>query len=32
MDTVGAPKIMYLNPTGANPTGSVLTLPRRREI
>ena len=24
MDKVGAPKIMYINPTGANPTGTIL--------
>ena len=28
----GAPKIMYINPTGANPTGTVLKLERRKEI
>merc|ERR1719471_1860082 len=32
MDAAGAPKIMYINPTGANPTGTVLTPERRREI
>jgi len=32
MDVAGAPKIMYINPTGANPTGTVLTPERRREI
>ena len=26
------PKIMYINPTGANPTGTVLPLDRRRKI
>jgi len=26
------PKILYINPTGANPTGTVLPLDRRREI
>ncbi|XP_046746072.1 kynurenine/alpha-aminoadipate aminotransferase, mitochondrial-like [Diprion similis] len=26
------PKIMYINPTGANPTGSVLPLERRKDI
>lgn len=26
------PKLMYLNPTGANPTGTVMTNQRRREI
>ncbi|KAG8230460.1 hypothetical protein J437_LFUL009949 [Ladona fulva] len=28
----GVPKLMYINPTGANPTGSVLTLERKKEI
>ena len=26
------PKFMYLNPTGANPTGTILPEDRRREI
>ncbi|XP_012262052.1 kynurenine/alpha-aminoadipate aminotransferase, mitochondrial-like [Athalia rosae] len=26
------PKIMYINPTGANPTGTVLPIERRKEI
>ncbi|KAE8748386.1 hypothetical protein FOCC_FOCC004818 [Frankliniella occidentalis] len=26
------PKVMYLNPTGANPTGTTLTTDRRRQI
>lgn len=26
------PKVMYVNPTGANPTGYNLSLGRRREI
>merc|ERR1719228_3139626 len=26
------PKFLYINPTGANPTGTVLPLDRRREI
>ena len=26
------PKFIYINPTGANPTGTVLPLDRRREI
>ena len=30
--TKGAPKFMYINPTGANPTGRVLTAERRKEI
>ena len=29
---VGTPKLMYLNPTGSNPTGAVLTPERRKEI
>ena len=32
MEVLGAPKIMYINPTGANPTGTVLTPERRKEI
>jgi kynurenine/2-aminoadipate aminotransferase len=30
--TKGAPKCIYINPTGANPTGTVLTAERRKEI
>lgn len=26
------PKLMYINPTGANPTGTVIPLERRKEI
>merc|ERR1719220_1152558 len=26
------PKVMYINPTGANPTGTVLPLDRRKQI
>lgn len=26
------PKIMYLNPTGSNPTGIVVSLERKKEI
>jgi len=28
----GCPKVLYINPTGANPTGTVLPLERRKEI
>ena len=28
----GTPKLMYLNPTGSNPTGAVLSPQRRQEI
>ena len=28
----GTPKLMYLNPTGSNPTGAVLSAARRQEI
>lgn len=28
----GVPKVIYLNPTGANPTGNVMPLERKREI
>ena len=26
------PKLLYINPTGANPTGTLLPLARRKEI
>ena len=31
-DTPCYPKFLYINPTGANPTGTVLPLDRRKEI
>jgi len=30
--TQSQPKVIYINPTGANPTGTVLTASRRKEI
>jgi len=32
MDTEDYPKFLYINPTGANPTGTVLPLDRRKQI
>ena len=32
VSSAAKPKILYINPTGANPTGTVLTADRRREI
>ncbi|KRT84152.1 hypothetical protein AMK59_903, partial [Oryctes borbonicus] len=31
-ETLKMPKIMYINPTGSNPTGTTMTLERKREI
>ncbi|XP_046394821.1 kynurenine/alpha-aminoadipate aminotransferase, mitochondrial-like [Ischnura elegans] len=31
-DRKGVPKVMYINPTGGNPTGTVLLLERKKEI
>ena len=31
-ESTNIPKFLYINPTGANPTGTVLPLERRREI
>ncbi|KAK9704210.1 Aminotransferase class I and II [Popillia japonica] len=31
-ETLRMPKIMYINPTGSNPTGTTMTLERKREI
>ena len=31
-NSTAKPKVLYINPTGANPTGTVLTADRRKEI